>query len=295
MSKNQPNPEVIKHYVDEGMKIAMSLDKDFDPAEVKRITDEHRVACGESAADFFEVYDSPFAAMKANSNLKPYNGLYGSFDAHWLMGWKYVEEQEGDTSQSHKLKGLMKIAEHVGWFWMSSNGTVVTHKPVAIRTITKPSSNSDSEEVVVLHSYDHMALEYKDGQGVYAINGVLIMPKYSWVVTTPVDQLDPKLVMNIENTEIRTEAIKKLGPERLFDLLDKQTLDTDELNPGGKYELFNIDFGGHRRVYLRGNCPSSGDMFMEAVPPTIATCKHALAWREFGTVDIEYHPPAMRT
>ncbi len=281
-------------YIQAGIAMGLSTGSDFDVDLVRGLLEKHRKANGIGPIDdrYFLIYDSPFAAIKAHKSLSAGNAMFGSFDAHQLLAWKYVEQVLGNTTKSAQTENLFELGYHVGWFWMSSNAAIVTRKPDHIRTTTV---QRNGEEQIILHSYDHKAIEYRDGTGVYAINGINVPLELEWIVTTPAEQLNHADVLNIKNTELRTEAIKKIGIEAMFESLGKRTLDKASINPGGDYELFRVDIGAVERTYLRGACPSSGSKFFEAIHPEVTTVQQAIMWRETGELNLPFYPPATRT
>ena len=282
---------LIPAYVEEGIKIGLAVETEFNTNLVRELTDKHRVSQGLAKATNFIVYRSPFEAQANIEGLTAGNALYGQHDINWLQYYMYYREVCGLTVETEPLIHLYELAKHAGWMWMSSDTTVVTWRPVELHMKTLV------DGLQVLHNFDDLALKYADGTGVYACNGRRIPKNLSWIITTPADQLDPQAVLGIQNTELRTEAIKKIGVEKMFDRLDPTMIHTQKYNPGGSYELFSIQFEGEDtdRKYLRGYCPSSKKIFIEAVPPQITTVGRALNWRERGPDSDVYNPPLART
>ncbi len=122
---------------------------------------------------------------------------------------------------------------------------------------------------------------WADGTALYALHGVRVP---EWTVETPVDQIDPKLVLGLTNTEERYAVMRRVGIHRFMEALKAEVLDTD-----GKYRLLYIDIEGTKMgPYLFMSCPSTGREFLEGVgdaekydniDPTIKTCKEANTWR----------------
>lgn len=98
-------------------------------------------------------------------------------------------------------------------------------------------------------------------------------------VETPVEELDPKLIVIERNAECRRELVGKIGIERVCSELDTKILDR-----WNGYELLEIKIEGIRirPVYLKMRNPSIGTWHIEGVPPEIRTCKEALSWRVSG-------------
>jgi hypothetical protein len=132
-----------------------------------------------------------------------------------------------------------------------------------------------------LHNESGPAVHFpKLGKSVYCLNGVHV-PKE--IVTTPVDKLDPQMMVRTRNVEVRRELVRKLGIERIFDALGATILDASE---DGKYELVSLNIGDNRqRPYLKMLNPSIGTWHFEGVEPRTATVAEALRFRN-NTSDI---------
>lgn len=123
-----------------------------------------------------------------------------------------------------------------------------------------------------LHADNKPCAIYKDGFGMYALNGVR-MPKH--IVETPADKLDPELFQKIENAEIRREFIRKVGIERVVK-------NAEIMDMKGDYELLKFlvpKAQVKERVYLKMINPSIGTYHVEGVPPTCKTVADALYFR----------------
>jgi hypothetical protein len=87
---------------------------------------------------------------------------FGSFEAYWVSFYAFI----GDNLPVEKdpLIDVMKeLIKNVGVYWTFDEAVVATDKPVAIKL------NKDGR----LHNTEGMALEYKDGSGLYAIDGTI--------------------------------------------------------------------------------------------------------------------------
>jgi hypothetical protein len=85
----------------------------------------------------------------------------GSFDAYWVSFYAFIAEQL--PVKTDNLINIVKdIVENCGVYWTFEDIVVCTEKPIAIHM------NADKK----LHNPNGLALEYKDGFGVFVLNGV---------------------------------------------------------------------------------------------------------------------------
>jgi len=126
----------------------------------------------------------------------------------------------------------------------------------------------------ILHCYNAPAIEFSGNWNIWCLNGVKVSKE---IVETPAHKLDPELILNGKNVEVRREIVRKIGIEKICQKLQTKTIDT-----WGDYELLELpqlDDMRIKPIYLKMKNPSIGVYHMEGVPPNIKTCKQALAWR----------------
>ena len=88
-----------------------------------------------------------------------------------------------------------------------------------------------------------------------------------------------------QNAEIRREAVRKIGIERVCKALAAKTIDRH-----GEYELIVFDIGdGRQRPHLKMLNPSIGVYHIEGVAPHIKTVQQAINWRS-GNEQTEWKP-----
>ncbi len=86
---------------------------------------------------------------------------YGSFEAYWVGFYAFIAEQLPVTKDN--LIDIVKdIVKNCGVYWTFEDVVVMTDKPKAIHMV-------DGE----LHNPDGLALEYRDGSGIFAVKGVV--------------------------------------------------------------------------------------------------------------------------
>lgn len=104
------------------------------------------------AAGRKDVTPEEIAAQKEKAS-------FGSFEAYWVSFYAFVAEQL--PVQKDELIDIVKeIVKHCGVYWTFDGRVVCTEKPVAIHFKDKK-----------LHNPNGLALEYKDGSGIFALYG----------------------------------------------------------------------------------------------------------------------------
>ena len=84
---------------------------------------------------------------------------YGSFEAYWVSFYTFIAEQF-PVKKDNLIDIINDIIKDTGVYWTFDKRIIVSEKPVAIHL-------KDGN----LHNEDGLALEYKDGTGIFAING----------------------------------------------------------------------------------------------------------------------------
>lgn len=280
------NQAKLERLYQKALRIGLATDQGFDAELVRKLTDKHRELHGFSKAKVFKVYPSPSACQRENlhKGVDAASAFYGQTDISWLILAEAGEKVYGKKGLVAPLKYLLELTKHVGWFWMSEEETLVTPKPSEIHLLKKANG------VSVLHNPKGLALAYKDGTGVYAVDGVRVPLEDQPAFLSQ----DPKQYLQVKNAEVRSALLRSLSPEEFVTALEPKVLQTLTLGPQElKYSLLEITLDGQRRVYLDMTCPSKGTRHVEAVPPETASVEAALAWREED--DGSYQIPELRT
>ncbi len=123
-----------------------------------------------------------------------------------------------------------------------------------------------------MHNSSGPAIIWHDGEKAYYLNGVKVTQE---IVETPAEELNPHILLEEHNTEVRREIIRKIGIERVCNTLKAKVIDKQ-----GDYELLRLYLGDmRRRTYLKMKNPSTGLYHFEGVRPHIKTVREALSWR----------------
>lgn len=241
----------------------------FPGAILQALRNHHHNAIEELTAEEFRE--------AVRSALRP--ALWGQME-YWASFYLYCKHigVEYAPEDRERLDLWAEIAQSCGWWWPYENLAILTDRPVAIRWDT----NSVNERATpVLHCDGGPAVEFSDGWGIYALNGVRVPRE---VAETPANKLDAHWLVRERNAEARREIARKIGMERILADLNAKVVDSKtKYTLDGRahpYELLMLDLGdGRRRPFLRMLNPSEGTTHIEGVPPRCRTVDDALEYR----------------
>lgn len=156
---------------------------------------------------------------------------------------------------------------------------------------------SDFPELITVDSQNRPHAEYgpshrwRDGFSIWHLHGVRVE---RWMAESHPDDLDPRMVLQIENVDQRREVIRRMGSERLVTKLGGKVIDTQTRKVGGNYELLEIDMNhGAPWKFLKMQNQSIDAAHVEAVPRECATVEHALNWRANQNINEEWWPSSL--
>jgi hypothetical protein len=192
--------------------------------------------------------------------------IYPSFDGQYWAGWfsfyDYMETELGIVYPNKVEYDILKNCVKYGGVYPLDTVCIVCQPP----TIIKKNANG-------LHCEDGPALSYNGDNEIYALNGVVMDKKY---ILTPAEQLKSVDILKETNVEVRRELIRKVGIERMLEVLPHKVMGIKN-----NYELLSIQLSDTipDARYLKMKNPSIGVFHLEGVDPTIKTVDEALAWR----------------
>lgn len=126
-----------------------------------------------------------------------------------------------------------------------------------------------------LHKDGAMALEYRDGWGLFMLNGTPMKPEY---VLTPAEKLSPEEILKETNADQRRELIRKVGIERMLAKLPHKVI-----NKRGDYEVLSVDLPGLEDArYLKMVNPSIKVFHLEGITREENTVEKALNHRNLN-------------
>ena len=186
---------------------------------------------------------------------------YGQHDASWIAFYDFFRRACLLEKETNRLQGLTEITESAGWYLPHEHICWITERH---RRVCRNGRGQ-------LHSHDGMAVEYPDGWGVWAWNGVRVNEQ---IILTP-NTLTPEQIAKESNAQVRQVMVERVGIERVCQLFNARSMDKQ-----GTYELLVLDLGdGRKRPYLKMLNPSIGVWHVEGVAPNTKTVQQALNFR----------------
>lgn len=236
----------------------------YDAAKVPKPTEWHLSDSPDSAArHILGIKWKPTDEKNIKHTLSEMS--YGCHDAPTLAFYAAFLEFGFDCVEP--MRGLIELAKCCGW-WTAFElkdkmHCVLQHRPSAIHL------DDDNR----LHKDGDYAISYQDGWGIAALHGVKV-PK--WLAFEPAGKIKVEKIHEIENAQVRTEFVRKIGIERVLGKLSDGAVDTL-----GDYELHFLKLSDtQERKYLKMKNPSVPELWhVEAVPPDVNTVAEALMFR----------------
>lgn len=173
IDKLTPEQEAkIPAYLEKYMAIGLSTKPCDRALAEKAVTDSYLYQ--KLSAPKFEWYDSPKQGARRAAELaegtldvtidqikeQASKASYGSFESYWVAFYDFIVS-ELPVEKDALIDIVKNIVEHCGVYWTFEDIVVMTEKPTLILI-------KDDK----LHNTDGLALQYKDGTGVFAIEGV---------------------------------------------------------------------------------------------------------------------------
>lgn len=295
----------IAEYREEFLRIGLSTNPCNRQAAEAAVTDAYRYL--KLAQPRFIWTDSPRAASRKaaellaesdksktfKQHLRAQSSMasYGSFEAYWASFYCFIAEQL-DVRKDELASIVRRIVENCGFYLIFENLVIMSERPVGIHF-------NQSKQ---LHRDLGPALEYKDGFGVYALNGVRVPARF---VTTSSHEINVTEVMKEKSVDIRRECLRKIGFDRVMRELQGKEIHSQEysvvIDPAlvpvvkktspdmimerkgtlvSRYVLVELDFGdGIKARYLKMLNPSIGTVHVEGVDDSCQTVDDALRFR----------------
>ena len=227
------------------------------------------------ASVWASVRDSVRDSVGASVRASVWDSGYGQHDANWLAFYDFFMEVNHLEVETEKLKGLWKIAKNAGWFLPHENICWVSER----HNILQRNANGR------LHSTTGMALQYPDGWGIYALNGVRFDEALFKKITS--GKMPFQDILAIKDIDQRTQAMRfgdvweflKHTKAIELDKIAKERRDGTQV----RYWLYKIPAGdiftkdAYYAIY-DDLVPESTKQYMSGVPEC-KTIAEAMAWK----------------
>ena len=201
--------------------------------------------------------------------------LCGSHQEPHLAYLDYFMTEFGLMNWS-QLSSRLLLAQSAGWWWPFENAVILTERPIRISRDLKGR----------LHHESLKAVEYPDGWGIYAWNGVFVP---DFVIEHP-ERISLRTINGMQNLEVRRVLIERYGMDRYLIDSGAKLLHRDEFGDLFlKTEERDEDI---KMVKVQNSTPEPDGSFRNyflRVPPWIQTAKKAVAWT-FDMNEGEYQP-----
>jgi len=164
--------------------------------------------------------------------------------------------------EPNNLRWLDRTNQLVSGYHLYSKEAVLVRKPKLLTL----------DENGKLHNEVQKCMEYRDGWGFYAWHGTKV-PEY--VITTPKEQITKEVWLKEENQEIKRCLVEKVGYDKFMEWFKPATIDT-----WADYKLHRIfeQVDGEELRLLQMKDTSTERIYFLRVPPTVKTCREAVAW-----------------
>ncbi|MBZ8182796.1 DUF6745 domain-containing protein [Oscillatoria salina] len=194
------------------------------------------------------------------------NYIYSEFLALNCAVFAYYFSVIEPTSKHWLANLLEQLCLNCGWIYPYKNLCLICDRPRQL--------SFDNQQL--LHAEGKPAIEFTDGFKVYAYHGVTLPEKYGKI--SP-NLWQAKWLLEENNAELRRVLIQRIGYEKIC-----QDLQTICLDSWQEYELLKIndELDIEPIQLLKMNCPSTGQIHVLRVPPTLQTAQEAITWINWG-------------
>ncbi|MBN1489915.1 MAG: hypothetical protein JXA69_08360 [Phycisphaerae bacterium] len=185
-----------------------------------------------------------------------------------LVSWAcWVRDVAGSVDTKHEIRELGRILHE-----LSVSGALFVAFPDHVFLCDRPSRILFNARGLV-HCEDGPAIEFRDGLAVYVLNSV---PVPEWLVSTPAEQLEPRMLADLPCEPAHAELIRRIGAERVSRTARIETIDAQD-----GLELLTLAFPeGHAVTLLkRIDSPLHEHGRFVGVGRECRTVENALAWR----------------
>lgn len=140
--------------------------------------------------------------IKASIQTSVRESFWGQHEVFWIAYYRYCESVLGiqyDSESTEILAHHERIARSAMWWWPYEGYCIVCDRPASVNMRNGR-----------LHNETGGAILFRDGWGVYAIDGVHVP---SWLIDEP-ERLTVELIEAMQNIEVRRIMIDRYGRDR---------------------------------------------------------------------------------
>jgi len=253
-------------YRDKWLEIGLST----SPIDVEKSLEQLKKVYEQAGLTFpnkYEVYESPFAAIKAmkekyGMEVIANHFIYGSHDSFWLALYDYYLNVL-DIKICEQLSPFMELARYCGWVLLYDDLVVLTNKPLHIKM--------DAEHRT--HCENDYAIKFRDNTGVTIWHGVRIPSE--WIFNK--ESITEEVLFEWDNVEQRRAACEIIGWNNVISKLHGEVIDKDPETTVGT--LYEVDLpGSGKERFLVAYDLNVGKMVGLPVPREMKTALEANAW-----------------
>lgn len=267
----------LEVYRDKWIDIGLSTDR-IDMSKMHEIIEELYSQANLEAPENVEVYESPFAAIKAmkekyDMDVHVYDFTYGAHDAAWLSFFEYFKDVM-EVEECERLSPLIEFSKNSGWALFYDELVVLTEKPIMIKF----------DENNQTHCEDDFAIKYSDNTGVAIWHSQQIPSEWIFDKKT----ITPEVVLHWENIEQRRCACEILGWAQVIEMLNAETIDKDADPTIGTLVSVNLPDIGEEKFLLAMD-PNTSGLVGLPVPAEMKTALEANSWT-YGIDKFDFKP-----
>lgn len=201
---------------------------------------------------------------------------WGQWSAPWISMFSFSQDvwKVFDPEDVEKLAIHDELVQSCCWVTVYDGICFVSDRPDIISVET---TIRNGNEQLRLHNADGPAIRFRDGYSIYMWHGV---PIPSDIIEHP-ESITVSRIMSERNAELSRCMIEKIGLDRFFNEAKPKVLDQDLDASGMPRRLLSISVPNDPErvvVSMQVKCPSTHHDFFIRVPPTITSCKQAMAW-----------------
>ena len=211
-----------------------------------------------------ELVDSPLAAKRKMKKIAGDN--FVEYRSIWFLGYiskyEYSRDVLGCEIDADKFEELSDWALNVPYIVFNEEIAFVSKMPESI-------SYDDQRR---LHNDDGPSVRFRDGFGLYTLNGVAVDEQ---IVMKPETQTVEQ-IRKEENEEVKRLRIERFGWQQYMDGIGAKLIDERRNDIEATLEFLFVGNDGQSDLgLLVTNCPSTGKEFQLEVDPQSRTCEQA--------------------